>query len=256
MNKIIRGGRLLDIEQHAAEPADILVEGDTVREIGPPGMAAPPRGHHARRLRPAAHARTRQCPHPRPQQPRQERRRPLDPGAAAQRRTLDHRRAHARGQVPLHPHRRGGDGAQGMHRRLRSELRVPGSDRARPGSRRPGLRRCRNARGGGPDDGRPHLSPCDPRPPWTRCRRLRGARRKQCRWSRSRPAWRRGSKRARHGPSPTTRCDSRSRRRFRTTAARRSCAPRTARPTSTAQASTPTSRSPRSRPSPASDSTA
>ena len=38
---IIRGGRLLDIGRHAAEPADILIEGDTVREIGPPGMAAP-----------------------------------------------------------------------------------------------------------------------------------------------------------------------------------------------------------------------
>ena len=42
MNTIIRGGRLLDITRHTAEPADILVEGDTVREIGPPGLAAPP----------------------------------------------------------------------------------------------------------------------------------------------------------------------------------------------------------------------
>ena len=41
MKQIIRGGRLLDIGRHAAEPADLLVEGDTVREIGPPGMAAP-----------------------------------------------------------------------------------------------------------------------------------------------------------------------------------------------------------------------
>ena len=41
MNTIIRGGRLLDIERHAAEPADILVEEDSVREIGPPGMPAP-----------------------------------------------------------------------------------------------------------------------------------------------------------------------------------------------------------------------
>ena len=38
---IIRGGRLLDIERHAATPADILIEGDAVREIGAPGMAAP-----------------------------------------------------------------------------------------------------------------------------------------------------------------------------------------------------------------------
>ena len=39
--QIIRGGRLLDIGRHAAEPADILVDGDTIGEIGPPGMAAP-----------------------------------------------------------------------------------------------------------------------------------------------------------------------------------------------------------------------
>ena len=41
MKQIIRGGRLLDIARHAAEPADILIDGDTVREIGPPGTAAP-----------------------------------------------------------------------------------------------------------------------------------------------------------------------------------------------------------------------
>ena len=41
MHTIIRGGRLLDIERHSAEPADVLVEGDTVRAIGPPGLAAP-----------------------------------------------------------------------------------------------------------------------------------------------------------------------------------------------------------------------
>ena len=41
MRRIIRGGRLLDIARHAAEPADILVDGDTIREVGPPGMAAP-----------------------------------------------------------------------------------------------------------------------------------------------------------------------------------------------------------------------
>ena len=40
--KIIRGGRLLDVRGRRAEPADILVEGDLIREIGPPGMAAPP----------------------------------------------------------------------------------------------------------------------------------------------------------------------------------------------------------------------
>src|ERR1700731_1375143 len=38
---IIRGGRVLDIDRGTAEPADILIEDDTIREIGPPGLAAP-----------------------------------------------------------------------------------------------------------------------------------------------------------------------------------------------------------------------
>ena len=38
---VVRGGRMLDIRRHAAEPADILVAGDTIREIGPPGLEAP-----------------------------------------------------------------------------------------------------------------------------------------------------------------------------------------------------------------------
>src|SRR5438105_3556768 len=38
---ILRGGRVLDIAAGTAEPADILIEDDTIREIGPPGLAAP-----------------------------------------------------------------------------------------------------------------------------------------------------------------------------------------------------------------------
>jgi cytosine/adenosine deaminase-related metal-dependent hydrolase len=38
---IIRGGRLLDAPAHRAEPADVLVDGGVIREIGRPGMAAP-----------------------------------------------------------------------------------------------------------------------------------------------------------------------------------------------------------------------
>ena len=38
---MLRGGRVLDIAAGTAEPADILVEDDTIREIGPPGCAAP-----------------------------------------------------------------------------------------------------------------------------------------------------------------------------------------------------------------------
>lgn len=41
MTTIIRGGRLIDINKHAAPPADVLVEGDSIREVGAPGMAAP-----------------------------------------------------------------------------------------------------------------------------------------------------------------------------------------------------------------------
>ena len=39
--QVIRGGRVLDAGGHSAEPGDILVDGDTIREIGPPGMPAP-----------------------------------------------------------------------------------------------------------------------------------------------------------------------------------------------------------------------
>ncbi|MGH7391474.1 MAG: amidohydrolase [Candidatus Rokuibacteriota bacterium] len=39
---IVRGGSVLDIAGHRAEPADVLIEGDTIREIGRPGLAAPP----------------------------------------------------------------------------------------------------------------------------------------------------------------------------------------------------------------------
>ena len=39
--QIVRGGRLLDIAGHSADPKDILIEGYSIREIGEPGMAAP-----------------------------------------------------------------------------------------------------------------------------------------------------------------------------------------------------------------------
>lgn len=40
--KVIRGGLLLNIEAHTAPAADILIAGDTIDEIGPAGLAAPP----------------------------------------------------------------------------------------------------------------------------------------------------------------------------------------------------------------------
>jgi cytosine/adenosine deaminase-related metal-dependent hydrolase len=38
---ILRGGLVLDIRKGTAEPADILIEDDTIRELGPPGCPAP-----------------------------------------------------------------------------------------------------------------------------------------------------------------------------------------------------------------------
>jgi guanine deaminase len=38
---IVRGGRVLDIRAHRADAADILITGDTITEMGAPGLAAP-----------------------------------------------------------------------------------------------------------------------------------------------------------------------------------------------------------------------
>ena len=38
---VIRGGRLVDARTRSFDFADILVEGDTIREVGPAGMNAP-----------------------------------------------------------------------------------------------------------------------------------------------------------------------------------------------------------------------
>jgi guanine deaminase len=38
---VVRGGKLLDIDRRQAVPADILIKGDTIAEIGRPGLAAP-----------------------------------------------------------------------------------------------------------------------------------------------------------------------------------------------------------------------
>ena len=39
--QIVRGARLLDVAGHTSVPADILIDGDTILEIGAPGMPAP-----------------------------------------------------------------------------------------------------------------------------------------------------------------------------------------------------------------------
>ena len=38
---VIRGGRLVDVARHAAEPTDILIEGERIVTVGAPGAAAP-----------------------------------------------------------------------------------------------------------------------------------------------------------------------------------------------------------------------
>ncbi|MBI4183700.1 MAG: D-aminoacylase, partial [Proteobacteria bacterium] len=38
---VVRGGRLVDARKRRADPADILIEGDTILEVGPAGLAAP-----------------------------------------------------------------------------------------------------------------------------------------------------------------------------------------------------------------------
>jgi 5-methylthioadenosine/S-adenosylhomocysteine deaminase len=38
---ILRGGRVLDINAGTADFADVLIDGDTIREVGPPGLPAP-----------------------------------------------------------------------------------------------------------------------------------------------------------------------------------------------------------------------
>jgi len=39
---VIRGGRILSLPAHRGEPGDVLLEGGTIRAVGPPGLAAPP----------------------------------------------------------------------------------------------------------------------------------------------------------------------------------------------------------------------
>ncbi|MCP5155584.1 MAG: amidohydrolase family protein [Ectothiorhodospiraceae bacterium] len=38
---VLRGGRLVDARAHAAPAADVLIRGETIVEVGPPGLAAP-----------------------------------------------------------------------------------------------------------------------------------------------------------------------------------------------------------------------
>ena len=62
--KIVRGGRVLDIAAGTAEPADILIENDTIREIGRPGVRRSVRGRRDHRRASADPSRAGECAHP------------------------------------------------------------------------------------------------------------------------------------------------------------------------------------------------
>jgi guanine deaminase len=38
---VFRGGRVLSLPEHRGEPADLVVEGETIHAVGPPGLGAP-----------------------------------------------------------------------------------------------------------------------------------------------------------------------------------------------------------------------
>ena len=124
-----------------------------------------------RRDRPAADPRPRQRPHPRHGASRQGHGRSLVARASAQCLSLDRGRAHARVQISLRLHRRGGDGAQGLHRLLRPRGRDSGAVARRHRRGRARVQRRRHARGDRADDGGCQLLPRDPRPARRACRR-------------------------------------------------------------------------------------
>jgi cytosine/adenosine deaminase-related metal-dependent hydrolase len=112
---ILRGGRVLDIAAGTAEPADILIEDDTIHEIGPPGCAAPDEAVEiaaAHRLLHPGLVNAHTHGHGNLAKG------PLDPRIAADRGTVDHRKPQRRGQVPVDPARRCRNGAEGLHRLL------------------------------------------------------------------------------------------------------------------------------------------
>ncbi len=175
---IVRGGRVLDIAAGSAELADILIEGDTIREIGPPGCAAPEGATEilaARRL--------------------------LHPG-------LVNAHTHGHGNLAkgmgdrwtlellltaapwitgnrnlddrylFDPAGRGRDGHERLHRLLRPLIRVAVADRRGTGIGCPGLCRDRHARGHCADGRGPKLLRGDSRPDRGDAAGFAGARRR------------------------------------------------------------------------------
>ncbi len=154
---IIRGGRVLDIAHRRADPADVLVERGTIREIGPPGLAAPAAAQtfdaRDRLLLPGlvnAHTHGHGGLS-----------RGLDPrsraaGAAAHGVRRRERQPQRGGQVSDGAALGHRAGAQGLHRLLRPQRRVPAAVGGRYPGRGPRLPRRGDSRGHRADDGRPH----------------------------------------------------------------------------------------------------
>ena len=212
---IIRGGWVLDIRAGTAEPADILIEDDTIREIGPPGCSGARGG--ARDLGGAAAdpSRPRQCPYPLARQSRQGDGRPLDPRIAARRGAVDRRQPHRRRPPSVGADRRGRDGAEGLHRAVRSVFRMAGADPRRHRVGRLGLCRSRHARGDRADGRRPQLLRGDPRSRRRPAARAAGARRGAAPARPARRRWRRSATRCTTGRSTATISARPSRRRSR-----------------------------------------
>ena len=161
---VVRNGRVLDIKGHRAPPADILIAGDTIAEIGPPGLAAPAdavvvdatdRLIHPGLINAHTHGHGN-----------------LSKGMG-DRLTLEllltaapwiSGNRSAEDKYLDHLHWRARDADEGLHRLLRPDRGVPAADARGPRSLRQGLQRCRHARGGGAH-GRQHLVlRGDPRP--------------------------------------------------------------------------------------------
>ena len=143
--QILRGGRLLDAAGHSAEPADIVIRGDSIVEIGTPGCAAPDGATvvdaRDRLLMPGLDART-----------------------AAQRTPADRRRLHRRRQVSRRQAVGLRDGPPRLHRLHRHVRGVPAAVARRAGSGRTGLYRCRYACRHHSDDGDAQFLERHPRP--------------------------------------------------------------------------------------------
>ena len=221
---ILRGGRVLDIAAGSADFADILIDRDTIREIGPPGLRGAGRCGRDFGRPPAAASGPGQRPHPRPRQSRQGDGRSLDAGIAADRRTLDHRQPHPRGPLSVDPAGRRRDGHEGLHRLLRSVVRMAVADRRRTGTGGAGLCRCRHARGGGADGRRPQLFRGDPGLDGGDAAGIAGASRRVAAAAGRSDDMRRCARHCPAGRSTATRCARRWRRRSRIIARMRSSA--------------------------------